>query len=225
MANPSMVSANSGSTSGAAAANITLQYAQNVVAGNTLVMLGHCAGSNPVSFTISDDQNAGNWAVADSSLGNNCPGIIAYKANTVGGVRPTVTFATGSSVVHFLAIGEIQNVTTTPLDQHNDGSGSGTTNITTGNITTTQAIELLYVGVGNSFTNTFSVGSGYTLDLTMSGGKGMTETQVVTTTGTYAGTASQTNNQTWAVYIASFFGTATPVTPYMPYALQPTLAQ
>ncbi|MGB8834054.1 MAG: hypothetical protein WCC95_18030 [Candidatus Sulfotelmatobacter sp.] len=116
------------------------------------------------STTVSDDQN-GAWTVVTPAFGNSRGIFFAYFLNTVGGVKPTVSYTsiTGATASEFF-IAEYSGVAlTSALDQvasHFSSSNSNTA--ATGNITYGTAGELV---VAAGFNNTGSTISNGTIDI------------------------------------------------------------
>jgi hypothetical protein len=145
----------------------TISFVSNVTAGDAILCYG---GSYITGTTVS--------SVADT-LGNSYTQIVSgtgtqaditysiWAAFSVTGGACTVTPTFGGSGNTRCAIAQYHNVSS--FDQTNNGhglSGSGPTSISSGNVTTTTASEML---VGFGFINdngaVFTPGSGYSLDL------------------------------------------------------------
>ena len=96
--------------------------------------------------------------------------------------------------------------TTSPLDQTTSAAGTSAAP-SSGSITTTTANQLLVCYVGTDGGNSFTAGSGWTLQQANSDVAIQIETQIVSSIGTYAGTMSITSAG-YAARVASFKATA-----------------
>ncbi len=133
---------------------------------------------------------------------------VFYAKNVVGGSK-TVTATFSSTNNHpWLAIYEYSGLSTTsPLDQTAHAQGASSSPNSGAIAGTTRANELIFSAAGfpNSYSGTITAGSGYTLqqqDITTS--RAATETAVVTSTGSFAGTFSVNSSTNWSAVLATF---------------------
>jgi len=125
--------------------------------------------------------------------------ITANANNTV-----TVTFNTAASYVdlRILEYGGIDTVN--PLDQTASAVGSSST-ADSGNVTTTAANELVF-GAGTTTGGFSGAGSGFTTRVITNPDADIAEDRIVSATGTYAATATQSG--TWVMQVVTFRGAA-----------------
>jgi hypothetical protein len=140
---------------------------------------------------------------------------IYYAANVIGGAD-TVTASFAASNAHpFLSIFEVSGLDLLcPLDQTAAGTSGATasTAASTSPLTTTSANELLFAIVGESSTAgpAVTAGTGFVLDQVNTGtSRAATETQIVSSIGTYAGTATLATAANWSMAMASFKAAST----------------
>lgn len=196
----------------------TIAFPSNVTTGNALIVY---AGSYVTGATASGvTDTLGNTytkiANGSGSQANITWSIWATFSIAAGGAN-TVTCTFGSSGNTRCAVAEYSGVTS--FDQTNNGhglSGSGPTSISSGNVTTLSASEML-VGIGfiNDNAAVFTAGSGYSLDLNnidnVLGTLLFIEDQVVSSTGTYAATGSFTGAfDGWSLALVTLVGSAGP---------------
>jgi glucose/arabinose dehydrogenase len=126
---------------------------------------------------------------------------VFYAKNiTGGGNRVTVTFATAISSFGAIYIHEYAGVDkVSPLDVSTSAIGMSRA-MSSGSVTTTNASDLLF-GAGASSSSVTRAGSGWTSRSSASGNR--TEDRNVTTTGSYAATATQ-NGNAWVMQLVAF---------------------
>jgi predicted enzyme related to lactoylglutathione lyase len=125
--------------------------------------------------------------------------IVANASNTV-----TVTFNTATPFVD-LRILEYSGIdTVNALDQTASAAGTSATP-SSGNVTTTTAKELVF-GAGTTTGGFSSGGSGFTTRIITVPDVDIAEDRIVTATGTYSATASQSG--TWVMQVVTFRGAA-----------------
>lgn len=182
----------------------TMAFASNVTAGSAIIASSRLS-SGTATMTCSDNVNAGNYA-ADKTFADATNGItlcVQSKLNAGAGAT-TVTFTPSATTTVRLIIDEFSGIaTSSALDQTATGGPTGSTSPSTSSVTTTQANELLFalITTSNSFGG-FTAGSGYTLDQTIAS-KFYSEYQVVSSTGSYVGNATITND-TWDAVLATY---------------------
>jgi hypothetical protein len=150
-------------------ASFTLAYSSGVTAGNELFAVIRLGNNSDTPITVSDNVNAGNWTQAvllnDATNGRYIG--IYYKENTGAGT-PTVTlsYALSDASLKGLNIYEYSGLaTSSSIDQVNSANSASTSTPTSGNITTTQASELILAAMTFSTSSTVTVsteGSGFT---------------------------------------------------------------
>lgn len=193
------------SNSNAAGAGGAVAYTTaNLTAGNLLVSVIRCNKSGFTSFACSDSLN-GAWTVAFTNTAGSIVLGFAYRLNSAGGSKPTVTW-TGFTAGGSVCIGEYSGVDTFRIASA--GATATSTAVASDAITSTNG-DLLIGFEGQAFfpssitaTNSYILRQGSTnlgtaclssfQDKTSGGGS-------VTSTDTL-GTA-----QTWTAGIAAFF--------------------
>lgn len=187
MAGPAFVQANSGSSS-TSSVSVTLT---GVTAGNMLVAYAAVDGATaPSSGNVT---GGGTWTQVDtqtnSDTGNGVGSAGMWVCPSATGGSTTVTFS-GSHIAVALAIAEYTPAGSTTLDTNNQNSStSGTTTINPGNVTTTNANDVIVVGGNNgNVTTTYTNGTGYTLRTSITSATNMSiglqdQTFSATTTG------------------------------------------
>lgn len=189
------------------------------VAGNA-ILLGVMNGGTLSPTGVADTQ-AQTYTKAKEQIQTTDGNVISfwYKLNSVSLNNTTdkVTVTNNGTVSTRVIIAEYQGLAATnALDQTNSAqTGSAATSLDTGNITTTVANELLIVLFDNSSNaaKVITQGSGFTiLDSVpgppVAGSPRFTwADQVVSATGTYHSTTSQTTTEDLATIILSFADT------------------
>jgi outer membrane protein assembly factor BamB len=169
-------------------------------AGNLIV--AYVVWDNPGTVTLSDTRgNTYTAATARQSWGNNWSAQVFYASGISAGSN-TVTATFGTSIKSFGIVylheySGLANVS--PVDVSASAAGSSAS-MSSGAVTTTQANDLLF-GAGVSTNSVTTAGTGFTARLTGFGN--LTEDRIVTTTGSYAGTATQ-NGTAWAMQLVAF---------------------
>jgi hypothetical protein len=187
-------------SSGSASGIITAVFGSNVTAGDKIIAIA-MNDSLTGTFTISDTQ--GNvYTALQGPLGGTQESSQAWIA-TAGSTGACSVSINSSGTFPVLIIAEYpSSLGIGAVDQtsHNDAS-SGTA-LTSGSVTTTQAIELL-ISYGGSETNngTFTLGSGWNMELAVTAGSGGTclflADQQVSSIGAYQGSATMSPSQHW----------------------------
>jgi hypothetical protein len=126
---------------------------------------------------------------------------VFYAKNIAGGSNTvTVTFATAVNSFGAIYIHEYAGIDkASPLDVSTSAIGTSRA-MSSGPVTTTNANDLLF-GAGASRNSVTQAGSGWTTRSTASGNR--TEDRNVTTTGSYAATATQ-NSNAWVMQLVAF---------------------
>lgn len=183
--------------------SVTVTLPGGTTAGNMLVAVLMSDASDTDTFT----PPAG-WALAVAHGFNGIGAIVAvyYLANCSAG-STSFAFTRGSGGFPFSAlVAEYSGLaTTSPLDKTATGDGTSGAG-SAGSITTTQADELLIFAVNFDATATVTAGSSMTLEdsLQNSGSTTAWEQRILTATGTYSPTMSQSTGAGWTAVQASF---------------------
>jgi chitodextrinase len=185
--------------------NNSVALSKPTAAGNLIVvyLIWDSTGSATVSDSLGN-HFASATAVARWSNGRYRAQIF-YAANVRGGADTvTATFATAVKSFGLVYVHEYSGISqTAPVDVTASTSGtSGALN--SGAVTTTNASELLFAG-GVSANVVTAAGAGYTPRSTFQGN--MTEDRIVSATGSYAATASNSGGA-WAMQLVAFRGAA-----------------
>lgn len=196
-----------GNFASGAGATLTAAYGSNVTAGNLLIVAGYSSNASVTpTLAVSDTQgNAWTSACEVSGWGGTPQDaqIFYAIAKTTGANTVTLT-TSGSDTFRRVCIHEYSGCDT--LDQVSTNTGASGTTVSSGNVTTTVAAELLF-GWMISGSGVTSAGSGETLRQTE--GSESTMDQVVSSTGSYAITAP-TSDSDWAGLIATFYAAGPP---------------
>lgn len=178
-----------------------------IAAGDLIVVSVSCSNVGDLTNLKSVTDSAGNSYVSAGfavDAGQNCLTAVWYAAGCLAlAQNSTVTVTLNSSLLAageawFIAVDDITGAaTSSPLDQKTIQTISGSTSPwTTGNITTTNANDLLWVAFGDNQGETAAITqansaptSGWTIQTGITaGGNGLrTSYQVVSATGTYSG--------------------------------------
>jgi fibronectin type 3 domain-containing protein len=171
-------------------------FPSNNTAGNLIIVSFSWDNSGGQSLsTIGDSQ--GNSYTSAVGSGNNS---IYYAKNIHSGPNTvTVTFSAPTGGLMYLH--EYAGLdTVAPLDQVSSQTGTGTT-ITSGAKTTTKANELIF-GYASVAHRVSAAGSGFTVRETAAGN--MSEDMVVSSTGSYGATFTQSISGGWTGLMATF---------------------
>ena len=118
------------------------------------------------TFGTISDSKSNTWSkLTARSVAGSVRETLAYVANPTIDSAQTFTYTSaGLDDYPAICVASFSNVaTTTPLDQQNGGTGSGTT-FQPGSVTPTQDNELLVTGLGQQSTpNTISIDSSFTV--------------------------------------------------------------
>jgi PKD repeat protein len=175
------------------ATGVSASFTSSTTAGNVIVVGASTAG--PAISSVVDTQ--GNTYVQAAASGSDA----IWYASAIKGGADTVTAnfvsRTGYSLIY---VHEYSGLATSPLDQISSQTGTGTA-VTSGAKTTTQASELIfgYASVDNCVT---SGTTGFSVRQTV--GCNMSEDMIVSSTGTYSATFTQSPSGGWAGLMATF---------------------
>lgn len=193
-------------TTNTASASVNIAYASAQHAGdlNVVIVGWEDATSNITSVA---DSKGNSYALAvgpTRNTGHNSLAIYYARniaAATAGANIVTVTFNTTAAGPD-IRIAEYSGIdTTSPLDAANGATGTGTA-LSTASMNTTTANELI-VGGDQLSNNTAAVGTGFTQRVLTSHSH-VLEDRIVSTTGSYAATATQSPSGYWTMIGATF---------------------
>jgi len=201
-----MVQSNAGERTGAA--SIPVSFLSGNTAGNLIVVLVRMSST---SQTVTITDSAGNSyvdAVSQAQTSDGHQVHILYAKNIKAGAN-TVTATFSATNNHpWLAIYEYSGLSTTnPLDRTAHAQGSSASPNSGASAITTNANELVFAAAGfvNNYAGTATAGSGYTLQQQDTGtSRAVTETTIVASTGTYAGTFTLSTSTNWSAVLATF---------------------
>lgn len=188
--------------------------ATNHTTGNLLVVfVGFCSDTGTVS-SIAD--TAGNTYIYVGRIKNDTINNVIecwYAKNITGNANNVVTVTVSTDVSErVITVDQYSGCdTSAPLDQSNSGTGNDAAP-TTGNITTTQADEVLAAGVYLYISQTITAGANYTLRTLSDAAPSYaaSEDRIVSSIGTYNATFALSGGTYWATIIASFKAVAAP---------------
>ncbi len=180
-------------------------FSSATTAGNLIVV--YLNWDNTGTASVSDSLGNTYIAALGSTPWNNSQYRVQtfYTINRSGGADTvTATFATAVTSFGIVYADEYSGVAqTAPVDVTAAAAGaSGSLN--SGTVTTTNSTDLLFAG-GVSANTVTAPGAGYTARSTFAGN--MTEDEVVSATGSYSATASN-SNVAWAMQLVAFKGAA-----------------
>src|SRR5690349_21906089 len=177
----------------------SLAFSKANTAGNLIAV--YVVWDNSGTAKVSDTSgNTYTAATARQSFGDNWSAQVFYAANILGGANTVkVTFGTAITGFGIMYLHEYSGLATvSPVDVSASAAGTSAS-MSSGAVTTTQANDLLFAAGASD--GSVSKGTGFTSRLTGFGN--LTEDRTVTTTGSYAGTASQSGS-TWVMQIVAF---------------------
>ena len=170
-------------------------------AGNLIVV--YVVWDNPGSATISDSRG-NTYAAAQAATrwqGSQWSAQVFYARNVAAGANTvTATFGTAITSFGIIYIHEYAGIDkVSPLDVSRSATGTSRA-MSSGSATTTNASDLI-LGAGASSNNVTGAGSGFTTRSSAFGN--LTEDRNVTSTGSYAATATQ-NSNAWVMQMVAF---------------------
>jgi YD repeat-containing protein len=192
----------SGYRSIAPASTVTVTYGSAQAAGDLNVVVVSWIDTSPIAPSVTDTKgNVYTAAIGPIHYATGAQAIYYAKNIVAGSNAVTVTF---SASVNFLDVraAEYSGIdTVSPLDGAVGATGSAIA-MSSGALTTTNANDLLVAG--NYLANTTTApGAGYT-QRELSSYSGILEDQIVSATGSYAGTATQNATGWWDMQMAAF---------------------
>ncbi len=169
-------------------------------AGNLIV--AYVVWNNTGTVTVSDSKgNTYTAGTARQTWGSNFSSEVFYAPNIAGGANTVkATFGTALTSFGIVYAHEYSGLATaSPVDVSASAVGT-TASMSSGAVSTTSANDLLFAAGVSSDTVT-TPGTGFTARLTGFGN--LTEDRLASTTGSYAGTATQ-NGTTWVMQLLAF---------------------
>jgi RHS repeat-associated protein len=175
-------------------------------AGN-LIVLGLFVGDSTTVSSVTDTQ--GNTYTLISSSTWSPSGYVEklyYAKNIAGGADTITVTLSGSKYMELHAYDYSGLDTSSPLDTYSTNTGLSVTTGTSGNLTTTNANDLLFgfFHSDNGVTNT--AGTGYTPRTFSGDGYPLGEDKYVTSTGTYSATMSFSLAADYVGFLVAFKG-------------------
>jgi len=189
-------------TNNAAHTSLTVPFTSNPTAGDLIDVMVQ-VNSTTVTITAADTcANTFMQIISQNSNDNTQREVRFYAKNIAGCGADSVTLTYSASVPFSrVLISEISGLdTTSPLDQSISSNGAGVS-LSVPSVTTTAASEILIACGNTSVTSTGTAGTGYTIYLSQSA---FCEDQVVSTTGNYAATATESMTGNWIMTLASY---------------------
>jgi RHS repeat-associated protein len=197
-------SANNTTASGTSVAKA---FTSSTAAGNTIVVFVRVSSSTADLNTPTDTQgNTYHLAVNTYQATGARRLAIFYAFNITGGPDTVTATSTTSGTNLQIAMHEYSGIlkTADPLDQTVGTAGAGPSNPTSGTVTTTQTNELIF-GACTDGVFTYTAGSGFTLrESLFSTTISATEDKIVSSTGTYSASCTQSSATNWIAAIATF---------------------
>ena len=178
-------------------------------AGNLIVV--YVLWDNPGTVTVSDTKgNTYTPGTARQTWGTNWSSEVFYVSNVLGGTNTVkATFGTALTSFGIVYAHEYSGVATaSPLDASSSAVGTAAS-MSSGAVNATSANDLLFAA-GASANTVTTPGTGFSARLTSFGN--LTEDRLASTTGSYAGTATQ-NGTAWVMQLVAFRAAAAGIGP------------
>ena len=169
-------------------------------AGNLIVV--YVLWDNPGTVTVSDTKgNTYTPGTARQTWGTSWSSEVFYVSNVLGGTNTVkATFGTALTSFGIVYAHEYSGVATaSPLDASSSAVGTAAS-MSSGAVNATSANDLLFAA-GASANTVTTPGTGFSARLTSFGN--LTEDRLASTTGSYAGTATQ-NGTAWVMQLVAF---------------------
>jgi len=186
------------------AASLALAFGSNNTAGNMLLLTTRSSTGNPVISVT--DSNGNDWQKISTFSNSTSSVALFYAPNCKAGANTVTLFRVASTGNISMVIMEYSGVNT--LDQSATAGPTTSNSFSSGNITTTQANELL-IGYGANETSnglTITPTNSFTLQTNASNsGNSFLIDRVVSSTGTFAATTGFSSSVNWAGGIATFY--------------------
>jgi len=168
-----------------------------------VVVVGWSDSTSSVTSIADSNNNTYLVAAGPTTSAGNATQLIYYAQNIAAGANTvTVTFSTTVAAPDVRVLEYSGIMASTALDVSAGASGNGA-NLSSGSATTSNASDLL-VGanyVGGAY---LAVGSGYTSRLVSIPDGDLVEDQLVSTTGSYSATSTQSPASWWVMQMAAF---------------------
>lgn len=213
---------NTGIESSGSVTSVSKAFSSNVGNGNTVIVGVSRYGSGTIAGAdVSDGTNSYTLAVGTSGVVRGT-GIMYHYYASGGAITITYT-PNGGADYCAIAMHEYSGVkTTSPVDATSSGSSNTGTSLATGNITTTDNDVIFSVGGADGSSQTWTVGSGYTLVFSANSAASEQicgEDQLIGA-GTYTGNMTISTSTFWSICVAAFLpaaggGGATFPTPHL----------
>jgi hypothetical protein len=185
-----------------------LTFNSSTVSGNLATVAIQVGEQDDVVTSVTD--NKGNTYTRRSfqpSTGAEAAVYIYDAKNIVGGASHQITVTLSTAKNLRFAIHEYSGAdTTSPFDQVADDFGNSTT-LSSGNLTTTQAMELLFCAGITRDGRTFTPDGTFTQREVIPAAANtrlVTQDRMVTAIGTYAGTFTLNSSNPWACALVSY---------------------
>jgi hypothetical protein len=193
---------------GTGVASVRLAFPSANTAGNLILAFVRMSST---SQTVSVTDTIGNVyidAVRQTQTSDGHQLHLFYAKNVAGGPNTVTATFSGTNNHPWLAIYEYHGLSTaSPLDRTSAAQGSSSAVSSGSTSVTSNANELVFAGVGlpAGYSGTETVGSGFILGQNSTGtSPGATESALVTTTGSYAGTFALSSSTNWSALVATF---------------------
>ncbi|MBX4191247.1 MAG: fibronectin type III domain-containing protein [Candidatus Doudnabacteria bacterium] len=182
--------------------------ATNHTTGNAIVMSIGWEDVNRTNAQITISDTAGNtYTKLTQSIEDGAHGLVAYSCNITGNANNVVTINFGVNVPsRFIFVAQYSGLATSNcLDQQNINTigSSPSTNLTTQSITTTQANELIFIGIKTYDSTSYNPGTGYT-EIHDIGDSSTVVERIVSSTGTFSSLVTSSISTNFSATIASF---------------------
>lgn len=187
-----------------AATSVELVFVSNNTAGDLLVVGAVVATG--ITVTGITDTRSNTWVKIDSVDSGSVNVELWYVKNCAAGANTVTVSYSGAGGSIAAAAAEYSSIdTASPLDQKAKASGSGTAADSGATPATTRSNELIVAVVGSSAAVTFTAGASFTEREDTNNVESVTiEDRVVTSTGTYSGTATLSASNPWGAIVATF---------------------
>jgi large repetitive protein len=214
----------SGSAQGLNLSSVSAAFSSSNTAGNLIIAF---VRMDTTTQTVTITDSLGNSYIRAVSETQSTDGhqISIFYAKNIRAGSNTVTATFSAANAHsWLAIYEYAGLgTNVALDQTAHGTGRNKSPTTGNTGTTRNARELLFaaLGIPYSYSGTVTAGTGYSLQQqNTASARAADENQIVSATGTYAGTFSLSSNANWSAAMATFIAAPAVTTSSLPAATQ-----
>jgi hypothetical protein len=182
---------------------VAVGYSLAQTAGDlNIVVVGWNDATSSVSSVTDSAGNSYALAIGPTS-GVNLRQSIYYARNIRGGANTVTVSFNQAAAFPDVRVLEYRGLnTTSPLDAAHGASGNSAT-ANSGAAATTAATELIF-GADMVYTGNKTPGSGFTARIITSPDSDLAEDQTVSSTGSYAATATLTASGNWVMQVATF---------------------